>query len=316
LQRQLQGGCDQTSCIAELAGALGAQLLVTGSIGRLEELYTLNIKLVDIATVRTKLSASRHAAKLDQLLVQLPDLVAELDRASPPPIRKGAAKEMERVRKKMEAPLPPMPKGLARLRVFVLASFFDGEIVDGLGLSADWRLNRRFGLQATYMNSPGLHDCSIIDAGTPVRYGTDEPDGFEAAGLPNYLSDDKDDVSDTCVSASGWRADIRLRHHLFQSLPQLAFFAAVTYRSVSYDAYVYWESSSTRAEHEYRLRSLQASNFNLAPGISYDLRIAAGAHLRLAFGMRIPLNSYPAKEFSTYSAYNLFLVETGLGWVF
>jgi hypothetical protein len=67
---------------------------------------------------------------------------------------------------------------------------------------------------------------------------------------------------------------------------------------------------------------MQTSNINLAPGIAWDLHIAGGAHLHFTFGMRIPLNINPPKEWngdddwSSWGGYNLLLAETGLGWVF
>ncbi len=312
LQRQLQGGCDETSCIAELAGALGAQLLVTGSVGRLEKLYTLNIKLVDIATVRTTLSASRHASKLDELLVKLPDLVAELDRATAPAPTQQSGSKARTKASTTGVPTAAAPNDRERLRVFALASMFDGRGVDGVGLSAGWRLNKRFGVQLTYVNSPGkLHSC-IDEKGETVSSNSAPWGNTSFHEVEAY---------DACTNASGFRGDARLRIHLSENAPGLVLFTAATYRSITFDGYI--SDGAANDENRYRLtRGMQTSNINLAPGIAWDLRLAGGAHLHFTYGMRIPLNLNPPKEWngktdwSDWGGYNLFLVETGLGWIF
>ena len=78
LERQLSGGCDDASCIAELGGALGAKFLVTGQVGKLGSLFTLQLKLIDIETVAAQRTASAHAAKIESLLLKLPELSQDL----------------------------------------------------------------------------------------------------------------------------------------------------------------------------------------------------------------------------------------------
>jgi TolB-like protein len=78
LARQLSEGCDDTQCISELGGALGAKLIITGKIGRVENRISLNLKLVDIATVTAIKVAGRRAARLTDLQDQLGHLVREL----------------------------------------------------------------------------------------------------------------------------------------------------------------------------------------------------------------------------------------------
>ena len=78
LERQLASGCDETSCIAELGGALGAQFLVTGTIGKLGSRYTINLKLVDIEQVRAVRTENVRAKGLEALLERLPDTVFAL----------------------------------------------------------------------------------------------------------------------------------------------------------------------------------------------------------------------------------------------
>ena len=78
LTRQLSGGCDEASCVAELGGALGAKFLISGQVGKLGSLYTLQLKLIDIETVAAKRTASAHAAKIESLLLKLPEVASDL----------------------------------------------------------------------------------------------------------------------------------------------------------------------------------------------------------------------------------------------
>lgn len=73
--RQLSG-CDDTSCLAELAGALGARLVVFGSVGVLGTSTVVNLNLFDSSTAQ---SAGRE-------FVELKD-PAELTRVLPGRVR-------------------------------------------------------------------------------------------------------------------------------------------------------------------------------------------------------------------------------------
>ena len=124
LERQLSGGCDDASCVAELGGALGAKYLISGQVGKLGSLYTLQLKLIDIETVAAKRTASAHAAKIESLLIKLPELTRDLlgEQASKRQAvlnatAKVANKVLEQVAKKRAAkpeptPAPAPPKGL------------------------------------------------------------------------------------------------------------------------------------------------------------------------------------------------------------
>jgi len=92
LARQLSGGCDETSCIAELGGALGAQVIVTGKLSFAGKRFTLNAKLIDIATVTARKVATRRAVHIEELQDQMAPLIAELLGDRPPKkkaIKKG-----------------------------------------------------------------------------------------------------------------------------------------------------------------------------------------------------------------------------------
>ena len=78
LQRQLAGGCDEASCIAELGGALGARYLITGRIGKLGSTFSLNIKLIDIERVSAANAASAHGKSVEEFLMRMPAITTQL----------------------------------------------------------------------------------------------------------------------------------------------------------------------------------------------------------------------------------------------
>jgi TolB-like protein len=78
LARQLEGGCDDASCVAEIGGALGAQFVITGQIGKLGTTYNLSLKLVNIETVAAEQAASRRSKSIEIFLEQMPNLVVDL----------------------------------------------------------------------------------------------------------------------------------------------------------------------------------------------------------------------------------------------
>jgi len=92
-------GCDDASCMAEIAGALGAELVVSGRIGKLGETYILKIAVLKPATATTVGQETVQAKSLDELPARLkpvakklalqalgeevpPELLAEVERAS------------------------------------------------------------------------------------------------------------------------------------------------------------------------------------------------------------------------------------------
>lgn len=64
-----QLGCDDTSCFAELGGALGADFLLVPQVGRLDDSYVLNLKLIDVRQSQTLRRVSEHiTGDLDDVL--------------------------------------------------------------------------------------------------------------------------------------------------------------------------------------------------------------------------------------------------------
>jgi hypothetical protein len=81
-QRQLLG-CEESQCLSELAGALGAARLVSGLVGRLGELYLINLKMVDLASAQVLARASKKFARIEDAPEIIGPLVDELVGAKP-----------------------------------------------------------------------------------------------------------------------------------------------------------------------------------------------------------------------------------------
>ncbi len=81
-QRQLLGCAeDGSSCLLELSGALGAEHLVTGSLGKLGTVFTVTLKLVHSQTAKSVSSFTARAETEGQLLDVLQGGAAQLARA-------------------------------------------------------------------------------------------------------------------------------------------------------------------------------------------------------------------------------------------
>ena len=81
-QRQLLG-CEESRCLSELAGALGAARLVSGMVGRLGELYVVSLKLVDLGSAQVLSRASKKFARIEEAPEIMGPLVDELVGAKP-----------------------------------------------------------------------------------------------------------------------------------------------------------------------------------------------------------------------------------------
>jgi len=73
-QQRVLLGCQDEACFADLAGALGADWLVAGSLGKLGELWVLSLQLIDPRQARV---TARTSATLKSL-EQAPDVIGPL----------------------------------------------------------------------------------------------------------------------------------------------------------------------------------------------------------------------------------------------
>jgi TolB-like protein len=88
LERQKQLlGCseDSSACLTELAGALGAPNVLSGSIGRLGDAYQLNLQMLDARKAQVVGRSTRIARDLDGVRAQIPYAVAEATGTPLPP---------------------------------------------------------------------------------------------------------------------------------------------------------------------------------------------------------------------------------------
>ncbi|MDP3503351.1 MAG: hypothetical protein Q8S33_23655 [Myxococcales bacterium] len=80
-QKQLLGCAeDSSSCMVELAGALGAQLVLSGSIAKLETTYQVNLRVLQSSDGKVVAQQVVRAESQEQLLVALDDAAASLAR--------------------------------------------------------------------------------------------------------------------------------------------------------------------------------------------------------------------------------------------
>ena len=70
-QQKMALGCENdTSCLAEIGGALGADLLLTGRLGKVGTIYILNLKLIDSGGARVVGHASQRVRGSEEQLIQ------------------------------------------------------------------------------------------------------------------------------------------------------------------------------------------------------------------------------------------------------
>jgi hypothetical protein len=71
-------GCDEASCLSEIAGALGARLVVFGDITQLDESYAISLSLFDSEEARSVARVTGEAAGETQLPAVVRNLAREL----------------------------------------------------------------------------------------------------------------------------------------------------------------------------------------------------------------------------------------------
>jgi len=68
-EERQQLGCTDASCLAEIGGALGVEYLVTGAVGKVGDLYLVNMQLIDIGKAKVENRAKREGDS-EQMLVK------------------------------------------------------------------------------------------------------------------------------------------------------------------------------------------------------------------------------------------------------
>lgn len=83
-QKQMMGCSEESSCLAELAGAMGARFVMSGTLAKLGEAYQLSLQVLDSSRAQPVGRTVRIARELTALQAQIPFAVAEAT-ATPPP---------------------------------------------------------------------------------------------------------------------------------------------------------------------------------------------------------------------------------------
>lgn len=78
LVERTQLGCDTAACVAELAGATDARYVVSSSVVRLGDSYSLSASFIDVPSSRVLARATRQFRDLELLPAQIGPLVADL----------------------------------------------------------------------------------------------------------------------------------------------------------------------------------------------------------------------------------------------
>lgn len=70
-QQKQMLGCDDASCLAEIGGALGVGLLVTGSVGKVGTGFIVNLTLTDTTSVEVKAREQRQVSREEDLMKEV-----------------------------------------------------------------------------------------------------------------------------------------------------------------------------------------------------------------------------------------------------
>jgi hypothetical protein len=71
-------GCDDASCLAEIANAMGARYVVYGRVGKLDDVILLQLNLFDASIGKSISRQDTQAAKLQEINAKIPELVVGL----------------------------------------------------------------------------------------------------------------------------------------------------------------------------------------------------------------------------------------------
>jgi TolB-like protein len=84
-QKQLLS-CEQDACVAEIGGALGVEKVVVGNVGKLDDVYLLNLKLIDMTSAQVQARASEEVeGKSKELIAAIHRAVDKLFSKIPGP---------------------------------------------------------------------------------------------------------------------------------------------------------------------------------------------------------------------------------------
>ncbi|RJO74270.1 MAG: hypothetical protein C4523_01080 [Myxococcales bacterium] len=121
-EKKQRCGVDDTSCLAEIGNALGVPEAVSGDLGKVGNVWILNLRRIAVREVRVLKRASRKVSgPIDDLIDALPGAVEELfGDGAPPPVYVGPLVEASEAEKAPEKPAEAPPPDPTR---FSLANY-------------------------------------------------------------------------------------------------------------------------------------------------------------------------------------------------
>jgi TolB-like protein len=103
-QKQVMGCAEDSTCLAEIGGALGVDFILVGSLGRIGNLYRLDVKLVDTrkARVRNRLGVTVEGAE-EKLVAAIQKAIRDLLKPETPPAAEPvASKDAEKSKPRLD----------------------------------------------------------------------------------------------------------------------------------------------------------------------------------------------------------------------
>jgi len=139
--RKIMMGCNEDSCLAEIGGALGVELLVTGNITAFGESILLNLKLLDVKNVKVVKALSER-------------------------VEGGAAELLEVVPASVRAlfGLPDSPAESDWFEVELRVQFLESLLAENLSAASWWESNKYSQFGVWNDRWTGLHQSDEIEA--------------------------------------------------------------------------------------------------------------------------------------------------------
>ncbi len=158
-------------------GALGAKYLITGQVGRLGKLFTLQLKLIDIETVAAKRTASGHSSEIEGLLLKLPQLAGDLLGEDGPKPRSAVIKRDQPRPAKASPPRPKTDVGTVFTQIVYRPP-------GGLGLRASAQLGTRVSIGGgAFVDGDGTQ---VLEGDAELTLVGTQRQGFRLGVLGGY----------------------------------------------------------------------------------------------------------------------------------
>ncbi|MBN1782583.1 hypothetical protein JW948_15715 [bacterium] len=211
-------GCVSNECAVQIGRIIGVDKVVTGSIGRIGSLITINIRMVDVETSQiSKIATEDCQCTVEDFLVNsirnVAQILANADETEQPSItlRRGDGKLVNK--KKVPKPFKKFDMGMGWGQLAVYVDFHDDEInasSEIWPLFITYRINQRVGLKLYYASlgniwaddgyGPDLdeYSFSMFEVKAPVYFynvayiGL----GFSHAGGSGYVDDYRNNISE------------------------------------------------------------------------------------------------------------------------